>query len=889
MIRQLAVLLCFIFCLGNSFAQTNPAIQNLPFSFTTHTGTTLPAGMALHRFGTTSGAIPTTRTLTPGNGDLPYATAGSTSGGWRDEGNNGLSMLASSGQSAGAWVVSINTTGMTNIEIQWTVRLILQQASRDNSVALQYRIGNTGNFADIGTTSTYNSTGQVVGHSSAYSELLPAAAENQPEVQVRWIYWESSGASGSRDRLSLDEISIGGAIQPCAEPTNQPTTLNLSATPTTITGTFTAASPAVDEYLVVRSTSATLSSPPVDGVFYTSGSALGGGTVVISTTATNFTDINLTPATLYYYFVFAHNNESCGGAPNYLQLNPLTASISTASLPPCSTPASAPTNLVLTPSSISVNGSFTGAPGANRYLVVRSLNASLAATPVNGVTYTAGQSFGGGTIVDYTSGTSFSSMGLLSGTLYYFFVFAANGECSGEPQYNTTSLSASTTTLSGTGIPPGYYDGATALTCAPLKTALRNIISANYNQLSYTPGVWNAYQTTDQHPNDANNATIMWDMYSDNPAGAEPYTYTFSVDQCGTYNSESDCYNREHSFPASWFNDGYPMYTDLNHLFPTDGYVNNRRGNQPFGEVSAPTWSSQNGGKLGPNTFPGFSGTVFEPRNEYKGDFARAHLYMAVRYENLIAGWQGNGNANDVLNGTSYPSFDDWDIKLMYKWHTQDPVSQKEIDRNNAVYALQGNRNPFIDHPEYVYMIWQCTGLLPVVLIDFTAQKNDEAVLLNWKATQESGFRQYEIERSTDGTSYTRIGTVAGRNLADYRFTDNALPAVSVLYYRLKMVDIDGKYTYSKVVSVRSGVRFSHALVYPNPTKGNLTLELPRALTQSGDLIVTDLSGRTLMQQKLPAGQSTCSLNMSQLPAGRYIIRISNASVLIRESVIVMQ
>ena len=103
------------------------------------------------------------------------------------------------------------------------------------------------------------------------------------------------------------------------------------------------------------------------------------------------------------------------------------------------------------------------------------------------------------------------------------------------------------------------------------------------------------------------------------------------------------------------------------------------------------------------------------------------------------------------------------------------------------------------------------------------------------------------------------------------------------------MVDIDGKYTYSNVVSVRSGIRFSHALVYPNPTKGDLTLKLQRALTEPGDLFVTDLSGRTLMQQKLPAGQSACSLKLNQLPAGRYIIRISNASVLIRESVIVMQ
>jgi endonuclease I len=689
-------------------------------------------------------------------------------------------------------------------------------------------------------------------------------------------------------RIGIDDVtwtSYGGV--PCTEPSNQPTTLMLSSTPTTVNGSFTAASPAVDEYLIVRSTSATLASPPADGTAYTAGQTLGGGTVVASTTSLSFTDIGLTPSTLYHYFIFAHNNENCSGGPNYLQLNPLTGNVNTQAIPACITPSAAPTNLILNPGNISVSGSYTAAAGANRYLVVRSLSSTLAATPVNGTTYSAGQAFGGGTVVTYTFATNFTALGLTPGTLYYFFVFSASGDCTGEPFYNTTSLNGSTTTLSGSGIPPGYYDAADALTCAPLKTALFGIISANYNQLSYTPGVWNAYQTTDLHRNDANNADIMWDMYSDNPVGPEPYTYTFSVDQCGTYNSESDCYNREHSFPSSWFDDNYPMYTDLNHLFPTDGYVNNRRSNFPFGEVSAPTWTSQNGGKLGPNTYPGFTGTVFEPRNEYKGDFARAHLYMATRYENLVAGWIGNGNANDVLNGTSYPAFDNWDIKLMYKWHTQDPVSQKEVDRNNAVYALQGNRNPFIDHPEYVYMVWQCTGLLPVTIIDFTAQKNNGSVLLRWYATQETNFKQYEIQRSTDGASFYKIGEVAGRNLADYSFTDHDLPAVPVVYYRLKMIDIDGKFDHSKIVPVRLGNYFSNVLIYPNPAKGNLSIKLQNTLTENSKLIISDLTGRTVLQKQVPGGQRNIDTDVSQLSAGRYFIRISNSNEVVNQSFII--
>ncbi|GAB4128260.1 MAG: hypothetical protein OHK0045_15240 [Raineya sp.] len=251
--------------------------------------------------------------------------------------------------------------------------------------------------------------------------------------------------------------------------------------------------------------------------------------------------------------------------------------------------------------------------------------------------------------------------------------------------------------------PSGYYATATG-TGYTLKTQLYNIIK-NHTVIPYGSlyscfqGTYNG-NATDKKPNGK-----VWDMYSDIPSGTPPYEYNWSQ-TCGTYNAEGQCFNREHSFPQSWFNSQSPMQSDLFHIYPTDGYVNNKRSNFPFGTVAAPTWTSQNGSKLGPCSFAGYTGTVFEPRDEYKGDFARSYFYMATRYENLIAGWQNNGNADNVLNGTSTQVFDTWQLNLLYQWHIQDPVSAKEIARNNAVYTIQGNRNPFIDHPEWVAVIW---------------------------------------------------------------------------------------------------------------------------------------------------------------------------------------
>lgn len=241
--------------------------------------------------------------------------------------------------------------------------------------------------------------------------------------------------------------------------------------------------------------------------------------------------------------------------------------------------------------------------------------------------------------------------------------------------------------------PANYYNSANGLTGNQLKVALHNIIKG-HSSISYAQ-LWNAFWSTDNKGNG-----VVWDMYSDRPNGTSPYVYYLGEDQCGNYSGEGDCYNREHSWPSSWFNDQNTPRTDLHHIFPTDGYVNNRRGNYAFGEVGSVSWTSRNGSKLGACKTPGFSGTVFEPIDEYKGDFARAIMYMSVRYFSEDASW----SSSDM---TSKSEIKPWAIEMLLRWNELDPVSEKEKERNEAIYNdYQHNRNPFVDHPEYARMIW---------------------------------------------------------------------------------------------------------------------------------------------------------------------------------------
>ncbi len=270
----------------------------------------------------------------------------------------------------------------------------------------------------------------------------------------------------------------------------------------------------------------------------------------------------------------------------------------------------------------------------------------------------------------------------------------------------TMSFSLPAGSGGGSGGPGGYYASAQGLSGFALKTALHNIID-NHTNRGYG-SLWNFYSANELDVYYENDNSIL-DIYSERPAANDPYNYTPVSDQCGSFNSEADCYNREHAFPRSWFGgDVEPMNSDVHHIFPTDGQVNSYRSSFPYGEVGSASITTSNGSRRG-NAVSGlgYNGTVFEPIDEFKGDLARAYFYMATRYQDVISGWENNSSSsNAVLDGSSNRVFETWVVNLMLSWHAQDPVSQKEIDRNNAAFDYQGNRNPFVDNPAWVNSIW---------------------------------------------------------------------------------------------------------------------------------------------------------------------------------------
>lgn len=231
-----------------------------------------------------------------------------------------------------------------------------------------------------------------------------------------------------------------------------------------------------------------------------------------------------------------------------------------------------------------------------------------------------------------------------------------------------------------------YYQGANGKSGQNLRTALAQIITANHHVVSYD-GLISAYEQTDTRPDG-----YVRDWYSN----ATNFRHGHDT---GGYRKEGDCYNREHSVPQSWFSKKSPMKSDIIHVVPTDGYVNNRRSSFPFGKVNNVTYASQNSySKLGSSGTSGYSGTVFEPNDEIKGDMARIYFYMATRYKDQCAGWGGNIFTSEGIVK--------WELDQMMEWSRQDPVDAVEIARNNAVYGVQKNRNPFVDYPGLEEYIW---------------------------------------------------------------------------------------------------------------------------------------------------------------------------------------
>ena len=235
-------------------------------------------------------------------------------------------------------------------------------------------------------------------------------------------------------------------------------------------------------------------------------------------------------------------------------------------------------------------------------------------------------------------------------------------------------------------VPHNYYTALDGKKKEALKTAAHEVIRPHtvvtYNSLFPTQ-----FPKTDVYPELYNGQKRWWEMYSDN-------VYYVSRGWSGM--------NREHSFPKSWWGgDNNEAYTDLFHLYPSESDANMAKSNYPLGEVEDATFdngvtrvgyavSGQGGG----------AGKVFEPADEYKGDFARTYFYVVTAYQDFTWKYTYMAQQGD------YPTLKPWAVDLLLDWHRRDPVSQKEIDRNEAVYKIQGNRNPFIDFAELAEYIW---------------------------------------------------------------------------------------------------------------------------------------------------------------------------------------
>ncbi|MDY6301739.1 MAG: endonuclease, partial [Bacteroidales bacterium] len=229
--------------------------------------------------------------------------------------------------------------------------------------------------------------------------------------------------------------------------------------------------------------------------------------------------------------------------------------------------------------------------------------------------------------------------------------------------------------------PANYYNGAVGKSNEALMTALRNIIHS-HTEVSYSSGLLKAFAKADV---DAQGYII--DIYSN--CRYSPSDNGSSASHVG------EGYNREHSFPRSWFGgEVAPMNTDVFHIYPTDICVNSQRSNFPYGVCANGTRLSYGSyvakGKLGTCTYPGYTGTVFEPDDEYKGDLARSYFYMVTCYKNELPSWPGSAQLDYSKN--RYKAFSTWTINMLMEWTRLDPVSEKEIKRNEAVYGIQGNR-----------------------------------------------------------------------------------------------------------------------------------------------------------------------------------------------------
>lgn len=775
--------------------------------------------------------------------------------------------------------------------------------------------------------------------------------------------------------LTGNATTLAGAL-PCAVPSAQPTALTFSnVTTNSITASFTA-SANTDEFLVIRTTSASFTGTVTNGTVYNTGSSLGNGTIVSRSAATSFTTSSLNSGTTYYFFVFALNSLNCSNGPTYNTSSPLTGNRATANLATCAAPVAQATALNLVAANTTINGSFVAAANVDNYLIIRSTSATLSATPQNGSSYTVGSALGGGIVIANSSATSFVSFNLTAGTQYYYFVFAYNSLCNGGPVYLSTSpLTASATTT--TVAPYNYYFGnlhahsdysdgnADNSSLTPLddynyaKNSLcmdflgiseHNHSDAGMHLSNWPLGISQASTATTSNflalygmewgviSNGGHvlvygiNQLIGWETGNYN-IYVPKSDYTGTPETTGT----TGLFRTINNWPSTAFAScAHPSYTDYNNIanIPYSAVADSAlRGTAVASGPAFSTNTTYNdppsamayldyytkllskGYHVGPtmdhdshNTNFGRSSNnrlaVVAPiltQTDFLNAMKARHFYATEDCDTRVNFTINNQIMGSIISGSTAPGISIYavdptnaatpTIKLMYGVPGSNiaPIQVASATSNALSYTdfslatsatayyyaditIAGNRT--ITAP-----IWYTKTLaVPITLLSFTASlNNNRTVQLTWKTANEINNKLFVIEKSINGISFSTIDSVNAMTVGNtHVYSINDLqPNDGVNYYRLKQIDLDGKFTYSNIVSVNLKRGEANAFsVYPNPVKSILTINVNSTAAAKATVIVTDIMGRIVMNTTMDIlkGNQSTTLNATNLKAGNYQI-----------------
>jgi hypothetical protein len=483
---------------------------------------------------------------------------------------------------------------------------------------------------------------------------------------IRFIY--TNKASGN---IGLDDVNIAvGAATPAQEiNVKQGSATILSGGTYTVTSAVSTMTPTtfIVENLGTANT-LNISSATITGTNAADFSVASSPSTVAALATGNLV-VNFTPAaagTRTAVLTIASNDAD--EASYVINLNGIGGSFA-------SEPTAQPTNLSLTNvKTYRLSGGFTASSSASGYLVLRKKGSAITGVPVDGTAYLRGDIVGDAQVVYSSNATSFVPNNIVASTGYYFAVFAYNGTGSNINYLTTAPLTANVTTPA-TMMPSNYYNGINT-TSATFVADLHNLTNPHNMQFysNYGPLMVKGFAVRDT----TLDRRVITCVYSgENKIYVEPFDFT------------AVGYSREHTYCHSWMPtnpaQSLPEYNDYHHLFPTNqDEVNALRSNYPLGEVVTVT-QAYLGCKFGQDAN---GNTVFEPRDEHKGDAARAMMYETICYTTV----SGNTWALPTTQNQA----------ILKQWHFNDLPDSWEMSRNDYVDSLQQNRNPFVDSIDFV-------------------------------------------------------------------------------------------------------------------------------------------------------------------------------------------